>query len=94
MTQYIFLIEGNYIDPNSGAIQKIKGIRNLRWSNHMPGTNRQCEQKCFILQMLAKMLYRVKRKDFKNLLLFKEDNTRRLKRFQMYQRHILGHLRK
>ena len=94
MIQNIILIEGNYIDPNSEAIQKMKGIRNLRWSNHIPGKNRQSEQKCFILHMLAKMLYRVKRKDVENLLLFNGDNPRRLKRFQMYQRHILGHLRK
>ena len=87
---YMILIEGNnnYFDPNNGYEVTEGKI------NHAPGIKDKNEQKCMDPEVLARMLNRVKRNYLQESFPLTKIQPLQQKRFQIYQRHILGHLKK
>lgn len=86
----MILIKGgaNYFDPNNGYEVK-EGKMNLA-----PGIKSKNEPKCMNPEVLARMLNRAKRNYIQESFPLTEIQPLQQKRFQIYQRHILGHLKK
>ena len=80
--------KANYFDPNN--VYKVTEGK----INHVPGMKGKNEQKCMDPEVLARMLNRVKRNYIQESFPIAQAQPLQQKRFQIYQRHILGHLKK
>ena len=83
-------IEGNEYSLNTNNNDEGKEEK----MNYSPGINRKMEQQCINPEMLAQMLHRVKRNYGEDIFQLPKRRPYHQKRFQMYNRHILGHLKK